>query len=114
MTEISDLWENTENACKTRKNDLAEVFKLAEHFEKSHGAVCEWLDVTEKKLEKVPSVGSDVKAVKKQLDAQRVSHNSDLRRVALSVSWMADAVSAPLHPLLWVRSFGSAPLSPPL
>ena len=74
VTEISDLWENTENACKTRKNDLAEVFKLAEQFEKSHGAVCEWLDVTEKKLEKVPSVGSDVKAVKKQLDAHRVSH----------------------------------------
>lgn len=72
VTEISDLWENTENACKARKNDLAEVFKLAEQFEKSHAAASEWLDVTEKKLEKVPSVGSDAKAVKKQLDALRV------------------------------------------
>jgi DNA repair ATPase RecN len=74
VTEISDLWENTENACKTRTNDLAEVFKLAEQYEKSHGAVCEWLDMTEQKLEKVPSVGSDVKAVKKQLDAHRVQY----------------------------------------
>lgn len=72
VTEISDLWENTENACKSRKNDLAEVFKLAEAFEKSHAAVLEWLDATENKLEKVPSVGSDVKAVKKQLVAHRV------------------------------------------
>lgn len=72
VTEISDLWENTENACKARTNDLAEVFKLAEQFKKSHTAVSEWLGVTEKKLEKVPSVGSDPKAVKKQLDALRV------------------------------------------
>ena len=75
MTEISDLWESTENACKARKNDLAEVFKLAEQYEKYHNVVCEWLDETEKKLEKVPSVGTDVKSVKKQLDAQRVSYN---------------------------------------
>lgn len=81
VTEISDLWEKTENACKARKNDLAEVFKLAEQFEKSHIAVCEWLEVTEKKLEKVPSVGSDVKAVKKQLDAQRVSYSTVFGRM---------------------------------
>lgn len=81
VTEISDLWEKTENACKARKNDLAEVFKLAEQFEKSHIAVCEWLEVTEKKLEKVPSVGSDVKAVKKQLDAQRVSSSTVFGRM---------------------------------
>ena len=74
VTEISDLWDNLENACKARKNDLTEVFKLAEVFEEFHGAVCQWLDVTEKKLEKVPSVGSDVKSVKKQLDAHRVSY----------------------------------------
>lgn len=72
VTEISDLWDVIENTCKSRTNDLAEVFKLAELFESSHGAVCEWLDITEKKLEEVPSVGSDAKSVKQQLDAHRV------------------------------------------
>ena len=35
VTEISDLWESTEGACKARKNDLTEALKLAEQYEKS-------------------------------------------------------------------------------
>lgn len=72
VTEISDLWENTEGACKVRKNDLTEALKLAEQFEKSHSAIVEWLNDTEKKIKEVAPVGSDVKAVKKQLTAHRV------------------------------------------
>ena len=72
VTEISDLWESTEGACKTRKNDLTEAMKLAEQYEKSLATVSEWLDDTEKKIKEAAAVGSDVKAVKKQLTAHRV------------------------------------------